>query len=124
MNEQHEKSNEILTMAQNHLSSYIINNALGDNHQALGNYNKAETAYRKSAFMVPAMLLPKYLLAKLYVGSGQQKKAQQTANEILNSPVKIESTATREIMNEMKEIVTQSNTEESQSNMEITNNSL
>ncbi|HKK66947.1 MAG TPA: O-antigen ligase family protein, partial [Bacteroidales bacterium] len=78
MNEQQEKSNEILTMAQNHLSSYIINNALGDNHQALGNYKIAETAYRKSTFMVPGMLLPKYLLAKLYMKSDQNRKAQQT----------------------------------------------
>jgi O-antigen polymerase len=106
MNEQYVKSNEILTMAQNHLSSYIIHNALGDNHKALGNYNNAEMAYRKSTLMVPGMLLPKYLLAKLYVKSDQHQKAKQTAKNILNSPVKIESTATNEIMKEMKNILT------------------
>ena len=87
------------------MSSYIINNTLGDNHQALDNYKKAEAAYRKSSQMVPAMLLPKYLLAKLYMKSDQNRKAQQTAKNILNSPVKVESSATREIMNEMKNII-------------------
>ncbi|PWD99011.1 O-antigen ligase family protein [Marinilabilia rubra] len=124
MNEQYKKSNKILTLAQNHLSSYIIQNTLGDNYKALGNYKKAETAYRKSASMVPSMLLPKYLLAKLYVKSDQHQKAKQTAQGILNSPVKIESTATKKIMTEMKEIVTQSNTKGSKSYTEITNNPL
>src|SRR5690554_6022803 len=75
MVEQHQKSNEILTMAQKHHSSYIIQNTLGDNHKALGNYDKAEAAYRKSVNMVPGLLLPKYLLAKLYVKSGKPEKA-------------------------------------------------
>ncbi|MGM0504463.1 MAG: hypothetical protein ACQESQ_07585 [Bacteroidota bacterium] len=55
--------------------------------------------------MVPGLLLPKYLLAKLYVKSDQNRKAKQTAKKILNSTVKVESSATREIMNEMKNIV-------------------
>jgi tetratricopeptide (TPR) repeat protein len=105
MNKQHQKSNEILAIAQKHYSSYIIQNTIGDNHKALGNYPEAEAAYIKSTKMNPSMLLPKYLLAKLYTNSGQHHKAKQTAEEILNSPVKVESSATREIMNEMKIIV-------------------
>jgi len=64
--------------------------------------------------MVPSLLLPKYLLAKLYNESGQHQKAQQTAEEILNSTIKVESSATTEIMNEMNKLVTQSSTEETQ----------
>jgi O-antigen ligase len=105
MDEQHQKSNEILAVAQHHHSSQIIQNTLGDNHKALGKYAEAEVSYLKSIQMVPSLLLPKYLLAKLYSESGQHQKAQQTAEEILNSTIKVESSATREIMNKMKNII-------------------
>ena len=55
--------------------------------------------------MVPGLLLPKYLLAKLYVESGETEKAKTTALEILNSPVKVKSTATNEIIKEMRNIL-------------------
>jgi len=108
MDAQYEKSNEVLTLAQERFSSQIIQNTLGDNHKALGNFIDAETAYSKSTYMIPSLIYPKYLLAKLYTESGQHKKARQAAEAILNSNVKVESLATREIMNEMKNIVTQS----------------
>ncbi len=118
MNEQHQKSNKILTMAQNRHSSQIIQNTIGDNHKILGNYPESESAYLKSVHMVPSLLLPKYLLAKLYNESGQHQKAQHTAEKILDSPIKVESSATREIINEMNEIVTQSLTEKTQRHTE------
>lgn len=105
MDEQHQKSNKILAMAQNRNSSQIIQNTIGDNHKAQGNYLEAEKAYLQSVQMVPSLLLPKYLLAKLYNESGQHQKTRQTAEEILNSTIKVESSATKEIMNEMKKII-------------------
>jgi O-antigen polymerase len=110
MDGKYKKSNQILAMAQKHLSSYIILNTLGDNCKALKNYNKAEAAYIQSGYMVPSMLLPKYLLAKLYENSGQHRKAIQIAGVILKSPVKVESTATHKMINEMKNIITQGGT--------------
>ena len=104
MDEQHERSNEILLLAQQRFSSQIIYNTLGDNHKALKNYDEAEAAYIRSGQMIPSLVFPKYQLAKLYHESGQHHKAQQTAEEILNSSVKVESSATREIMNEMRRI--------------------
>jgi hypothetical protein len=72
--------------------------------------SKAESAYIQNSYMVSSLLLPKYLLTKLYKDSAQHNKAKQTARKILNSPVKIESSATRDIMHEMKNIITQSGT--------------
>ena len=118
MDEQHQKSNDILTMAQQRFSGQIIQNTLGDNHKTLGNYTESESAYLKSVHMVPSLLLPKYLLAKLYNESGQHQKAQHTAEEILRSNIKVESSATREIMNEMNRIVTQSSKEKTQRHTE------
>ena len=60
--------------------------------------------------------LPKYLSAKLLTESDQLNKPRLLAEDILNSPIKVESSATREIMNEMKKIVTQSSTEKTQRN--------
>jgi len=105
MNEEYQKSNQILQIAQDRLSNQIIQNAMGDNYKALGNYIAAEAAYEKSKHMIPSLLLPKYLMAKLYNESGQNQKAQLAAEEILNSPVKVESSATREIIRKMKKII-------------------
>jgi O-antigen polymerase len=105
MDKQHQKSNEILALAEKQISNQVIYNTLGDNHKALGNYPQAEAAYKKSAQMIPSLMFPKYLLAKLYVESGEKQKAIQLAGEILNSPVKVESSATREIMADMRAIV-------------------
>jgi hypothetical protein len=104
MDEQYEKSSEVLVQAQKKYSSQIIQNTLGDNHKALGNFVKAESAYLKSANMIPSLIYPKYLLTKLYNADGQHQKAIQTAEKILNSTVKVESSATKEIMREMKNI--------------------
>jgi hypothetical protein len=97
----------LFTRIIKHYSRTIMQNTLGDNHKALGDFDKGETAYKKSSNMVPGLLLPKYLLAKLYNESAQTSKAKQAAREILNSPVKVESTATHEIMNEMRNTLTQ-----------------
>jgi tetratricopeptide (TPR) repeat protein len=105
MTEKHEESNKVLILAQKHFSSQIIQNTLGDNHKALGNFEAAEKAYRKSSLMIPSSLLPKYLSAKLFIESDQPNKARLLAEDILNSPIKVESSATKEIMREMKKIL-------------------
>jgi O-antigen polymerase len=86
-------------------NSHILQNTLGDSHKALGNFQAAEAAYIESSQMMPSMLLPRYLLAKLYHESGENEKARQTAEDLLNSPVKVESSATREIIGEMDKII-------------------
>ena len=107
MDKQYHKSIEILSLAKQYFSSQIIQNTLGDNHKALGNYSEAEAAYKNSTQMIPSLIFPKYLLAKLYNESGQHHKAKQIAEEILIREVKVESSATREIINEMEKIIRQ-----------------
>ena len=105
MDGQHQRSLDVLEHASGYYNSHILQNTLGDSHKALGNFKAAETAYIKSSYMMPSMLLPRYLLAKLYHESGQNEKARQTAEDLLSSPVKVESSATREIMDEMEKII-------------------
>jgi len=69
---QHAQSNEVLAKANKRYGSYIIYITMGNNHKALGNTAEAEKAYKAATAMVPCMLLPKYLLAKLYDDTGQK----------------------------------------------------
>ena len=108
MDEQHQRSLDILALTGNLYNSHILQNTLGDSHKALGNFKAAEAAYIESSHMMPSLLLPRYLLAKLYHESGQNEKARQTAEDLLSSPVKVESSATREIMDEMVKIINDS----------------
>ncbi len=108
MDGQHEKGIEVLELASEYYNSHILCNTLGDNYKALGNYQAAEAAYIESSLMMPFILFPRYLLAKLYNESGQYEKARQTAEEVLNSPVKVESSATREMINEMSGLIEES----------------
>ncbi len=105
MDDQHPRSLDILFLAGKLYNSHILQNTLGDSHKALGNYKAAEAAYIENLLMMPSMLLPRYLLAKLYNESGEHEKARQTAEELLSSPVKVESSATREIISEMEKII-------------------
>jgi O-antigen polymerase len=105
MDGQNQRSLEILELASGYYNSHILWNAIGDGYKVLGNYKAAEAAYIESSLMMPVMLFPRYLLAKLYHESGQHEKARQTAKEVLNSPVKVESSAIREMINEMSGLI-------------------
>ena len=105
MAEGYEKGICVLKKAKNHLNTTIIETALGDAHKALENYNEAEEAYEKAAYMIPNRLYPHYLLAKLYVESQQYEKARNKAREVLEKEVKVPSTAVREMRLEMERLL-------------------
>ncbi|ASB47973.1 hypothetical protein [Alkalitalea saponilacus] len=65
------------------------------------------------------LLSPTYILAKFNTDSGQQHKAKQILEEIPNCPVIIKTPATREIVYEIKKLVTQSFTEKTQRSSEV-----
>jgi len=55
--------------------------------------------------MSPARFYPLYLLAKLYDETGQKEKAVAMAKKVMDKEIKIESTAVKEIQEEMKKII-------------------
>jgi tetratricopeptide (TPR) repeat protein len=103
---QDEKAVNILLEAKKYLNTTIIETALGDAYRNLKQYDKAETAYKHAANMIPIRFYPLYLLAKLYEESEQKEKAIAMAKKILEKEVKIPSTAIKEIKQEMKNIIT------------------
>ncbi|MDA3904673.1 MAG: hypothetical protein PF484_01220 [Bacteroidales bacterium] len=107
MVEKHPEALEILKKAKAYQSNSVLHTALGDSHKALEEYESAEKHYLQAANMAPAKFYPLYLQAKLYNASGQQQKAFEMANTILEKEVKVHSTAIDEIKEEMKQIIEQ-----------------
>jgi hypothetical protein len=67
--------------------------------------------------MSPARFYPLYLLAKLYDESGQKEKAVALAKEVIKKEVKIESTAIKEIREEMRKIMEKQDNAEGMSSL-------
>lgn len=103
--EEHNKAIEILEYAKNYYPNTILYTALGDSYKAFGQIEKAEEVYLHAWQMIPSRFYPKYLLAKLYNGTGQKEKALNIANELLTKEVKIDSRAIEEIKQEMRTII-------------------
>jgi tetratricopeptide (TPR) repeat protein len=105
MNEEYPRSIEMLEHAAHFTSDEILYTTLGDTYKALKRYSEAEEAYKHAIFMVPHKLYPIYLLANLYGETWQKEKALGTAEEVLNKKNKVESTASEEIRQAMKELI-------------------
>lgn len=105
MAEEHEKAIELLQQAAKNYPNTVVYTTLGNSYQKTGQVTKAEQAYLHAWHMNPSRFYPKYLLAKLYDKTGQKPKAVLTARELLDKEIKIESTAIKEIREEMKEII-------------------
>ena len=111
MAEKHENSITILNEPKPHLNNTVLYTCLGNNYKALGKHAEAEQAYLHAFNMAPAKFFPLYLLAKLYDETGQKEKAVAMANKVMGKEVKIESTAIKEIQEEMKKIIEKSDAE-------------
>ncbi len=96
------KSNEILLEADHLLNDAMTLNVIGKNYQMQGQFELAEKYFTKSSYRVPNRLYPHYLMFKMYSDSASYdaEKAERAANIILNKPVKIESEATRQMIEE------------------------
>lgn len=105
MNSSNIEAIEVLNQAQKHLNTTIIETALGDVYKNTKQYDKAETAYKRAANMIPSRFYPLYLLAKLYETKGDTKNAVAMAKTILKKDVKVSSTAIKEIQQEMQELI-------------------
>lgn len=108
MAKKYDNSITILNEAKQHLNNTILYTCLGNNLKALGKYNEAEKAYLHAWNMTPAKFYPLYLLARLYNESEQKEKAIALAKKVIYKNVKVESTAIKEIREEMRMIINNS----------------
>lgn len=112
LNEEYQKSIEMLEHSMAYTSDEVLYTTIGDTYKALKRYSKAEESYRHASYMVPHKLYPLYLLANLYAETGQVAKALNMAEILLNKNVKVESTATEEIMQAMRKLIEKKKKEE------------
>jgi tetratricopeptide (TPR) repeat protein len=102
---QHEESNSVLQKAVHTACDQMLYNVMGKNYQAVKQYAKAEACFRKAAHIVPNRIYPWYLLTKLYLETNEMEKAVKAANIVLTQIPKVESTAIKEMRNEIRKII-------------------
>ena len=104
--EQYTESNEILKRAMQISCDPMLYNITGKNHQALKEYELAEECFIKAANIVPHRLYPFYLLTLLYHEMGLQDKVNEMADIVQTKEPKVQSTAVREMRQEVSKIKT------------------
>ena len=103
-----EASTELLKETMRISSDAMILNIIGKNSQALGYYEEAEEWFIRSTHRLPNRIYPYYLLAKLYEEHPEvfpREKLEWAARMVLEKEAKVESTAIREMREEVKALL-------------------
>ena len=106
--DRHAASSEVLKKALKVSSDPMVLNIIGKNCQAMGEYKEAEYWFIRSTNRVPNRIYPYYLLAKLYAECPDvfaKEKLEWAVRMVLEKDAKVESTAIREMREEVKELV-------------------
>lgn len=114
----YESSTKILEEAIVYCNDPMVLNIIGKNYQAEGEYGKAEGWLIRSTHRLPNRIYPYYLLAKLYAEPGyrQLEKLKSIAEIVLTKEPKVQSTAVKEMREEVKKLVVSLNNNEENSN--------
>ena len=104
---QHPESIIILSEGARQSADPMFYNIIGRNEQALGNCEAAEAAFLRAYRTVPHRLYPLYLLAELYVSTGQYGKAAIIIRKALEQKPKIMSPAIEEMQHKLKKLYEQ-----------------
>ena len=103
--EQYEESNKVLEKAIKISCDPMLYNIMGKNYQAMKLYVEAERCFMKSSNIVPNRIYPYYLMTLMYVDAGETEKAKTMAEVVLTKEPKVQSTAVREMRNEVKNLL-------------------
>lgn len=103
---EYDNSTRILEEAMTHSNDPMILNIIGKNYQATGDYEKAEEYLIRSTHRLPGRIYSYYLLAKLYAEPEyrQPEKLKQVIEVVLTKEPKVQSTAVREMREEVKKL--------------------
>jgi O-antigen ligase len=80
-------------------------NVIGNNHRALGQYDKAAESYLRAYNMVPSRMYPLYMLGQMYSAIGDRERAVHYARRVVGMTPKISSPATNDMQREMRELI-------------------
>ncbi|WP_077153999.1 O-antigen ligase family protein [Bacteroides bouchesdurhonensis] len=114
----YDNSTKVLKEAIEYCNDPMILNIIGKNYQAIGEYGEAEEWLIRSTHRLPNRIYPYYLLAKLYAEPEyrQLEKLKRTAEIVLTKEPKVQSTAVKEMREEVKKLVVSLNGNGSGSN--------
>ena len=101
------EAEEVLLKAMKVSGDPMILNILGRNAQESGEYGKAEMYLLRSTYRLPERVYPHFLLVKLYAEPlyFDRIKLIREAEYVLNTEPKVNSTAIREMRQEVKKIL-------------------
>ncbi len=99
------ESLEIMARATRLSNDPMNYNVTGNNHKALGEWDKAAEAYLKAYYIVPDRMYPLYLLGKMYSETGNRERAEYYARRVVEMTPKVASPATDDMQREMKEVL-------------------
>ncbi len=102
---EYEYSNEILYKGVKNSTDPMFWNIIGNNYAALGEVKKSEEAYLKAYYLCPSRIYPIYLLTILFHNAGDVEKTQYYGNILIQKEPKVETEATRELKDEVNEIL-------------------
>lgn len=102
---EYDASTGILKEAESRNCDPMILNIIGKNFQQQQHYDEAEEYFIRSTHRLPGRIYPYYLLAKLYAECGRAKKMQEMAGIVLTKEPKVQSTAVREMREEMRKLI-------------------
>lgn len=108
---EYDNSIRILEEAMTHSNDPMILNIISKNYQVAGDYEKAEEYLIRSTHRLPGRIYPYYLLAKLYAESEyrQPEKLKRMVEVVLTKEPKVQSTAVKEMREEVKKLLKQIN---------------
>ena len=91
---EYRKSNDILLKCSKKMNDYDVQLLQGYNYLEMENMHCAEGYFKTASNIIPCRLLPLYELFRIYVATGRDDLALETAQNIINMPVKIVSAKT------------------------------
>jgi O-antigen ligase len=100
----YERGNTVYRQCLLHSATSEIYIATGNNYKAMGDIEQAEKSYCRALHITPNRHYPLYLLMVLYRETGQNDKALQTAQNLLEKQVKIPSQVISKMKEEAKKI--------------------
>jgi O-antigen ligase len=104
---QYDASNRMLQIASQLTCDPMVLNVMAKNYQMAGQYEEAEKCLYRSINRLPGRIYPYYLLAKLYAEPQffQPGKFEFAARMVMTKEPKVQSTAIREMREEVKRLL-------------------
>jgi O-antigen ligase len=107
--EQREKAATILQRGLEISNDPMFYNVQGRNYHEMGKFDKAETSFLNSSYLLPERIYPYYLLTLLFADSAnyQPEKMRQMARIVLEKEPKVHSTAIDEMREEVRKMLSE-----------------